>query len=108
MRILIQSLNYSPEPTGVGKYTGEMAEWLASQGHQVRVVTAPPHYPQYRVFEGYFHNRFTREKHGAASSAASIVEVFRCPIWIPREPRDRKSTRLNSSHANISYAVFCL
>src|SRR5258707_2562070 len=28
---------------------------------------------------------------------------------VPREPlRDRKSTRLNSSHANISYAVFCL
>src|SRR3712207_8689809 len=24
------------------------------------------------------------------------------------EGRDRKSTRLNSSHANISYAVFCL
>src|SRR3712207_7746434 len=24
------------------------------------------------------------------------------------EPEDRKSTRLNSSHANISYAVFCL
>src|SRR3712207_7660511 len=27
------------------------------------------------------------------------------PSWIQR---DRKSTRLNSSHANISYAVFCL
>src|SRR3712207_7239590 len=25
-----------------------------------------------------------------------------------RQPVDRKSTRLNSSHANISYAVFCL
>src|SRR3712207_7370445 len=25
-----------------------------------------------------------------------------------RRPLDRKSTRLNSSHANISYAVFCL
>src|SRR3712207_6984163 len=25
-----------------------------------------------------------------------------------RHTRDRKSTRLNSSHANISYAVFCL
>src|SRR5947209_9788127 len=25
-----------------------------------------------------------------------------------RSPVDRKSTRLNSSHANISYAVFCL
>src|SRR3712207_8114730 len=33
------------------------------------------------------------------------------PIWVgefgPVYP-DRKSTRLNSSHANISYAVFCL
>src|SRR3712207_7880546 len=31
-------------------------------------------------------------------------------IHIPQvgEPLDRKSTRLNSSHANISYAVFCL
>src|SRR5258707_11847890 len=27
---------------------------------------------------------------------------------VERAPRDRKSTRLNSSHANISYAVFCL
>src|SRR3712207_7092517 len=26
----------------------------------------------------------------------------------PLDVRDRKSTRLNSSHANISYAVFCL
>src|SRR3712207_8969062 len=26
----------------------------------------------------------------------------------PARRRDRKSTRLNSSHANISYAVFCL
>src|SRR3712207_7154399 len=26
----------------------------------------------------------------------------------PRRSQDRKSTRLNSSHANISYAVFCL
>src|SRR3712207_7914257 len=27
---------------------------------------------------------------------------------VPFEGQDRKSTRLNSSHANISYAVFCL
>src|SRR5947209_11255401 len=27
---------------------------------------------------------------------------------IPTSDQDRKSTRLNSSHANISYAVFCL
>src|SRR5215203_40437 len=28
--------------------------------------------------------------------------------WVPRRRQDRKSTRLNSSHANISSAVFCL
>src|SRR3712207_8269684 len=35
----------------------------------------------------------------------SLGEVFG---HVPIEARDRKSTRLNSSHANISYAVFCL
>src|SRR5438445_7085246 len=33
------------------------------------------------------------------------------PLWLGGlfwEGEDRKSTRLNSSHANISYAVFCL
>src|SRR5258707_4118585 len=29
-------------------------------------------------------------------------------ILVAQPLRDRKSTRLNSSHANISYAVFCL
>src|SRR3712207_7308250 len=34
----------------------------------------------------------------------------RSAVGVPRTPAvaDRKSTRLNSSHANISYAVFCL
>src|SRR3989442_15461306 len=30
------------------------------------------------------------------------------PGWGRRHPGDRKSTRLNSSHVRISYAVFCL
>src|SRR3712207_8919833 len=30
------------------------------------------------------------------------------PVGVLRRLADRKSTRLNSSHANISYAVFCL
>src|SRR3712207_7187508 len=33
---------------------------------------------------------------------------FVLPRPQPALTRDRKSTRLNSSHANISYAVFCL
>src|SRR3712207_7423083 len=34
--------------------------------------------------------------------------VVRGCVGPAAEPPDRKSTRLNSSHANISYAVFCL
>src|SRR3712207_6876257 len=39
----------------------------------------------------------------AVGAAAARVDARR-----PGRARDRKSTRLNSSHANISYAVFCL
>src|SRR3712207_7988075 len=36
--------------------------------------------------------------------------LFAATWWLPPAAQvlDRKSTRLNSSHANISYAVFCL
>src|SRR3712207_7265198 len=42
-----------------------------------------------------------RSRHGERVKTAGLV-VAR------QRPADRKSTRLNSSHANISYAVFCL
>src|SRR5438309_8466367 len=35
-------------------------------------------------------------------------EARRSKVSIVRSRRDRKSTRLNSSHSSISYAVFCL
>src|SRR3712207_8985262 len=42
----------------------------------------------------------------------SLGEMFFSPLgnsFVSKyAPKDRKSTRLNSSHANISYAVFCL
>src|SRR5947209_13600319 len=41
---------------------------------------------------------------GASGAGAGGGASFRTSPWM----RDRKSTRLNSSHANISYAVFCL
>src|SRR3712207_4988147 len=42
---------------------------------------------------------------------AALVGIVRALVgsdWEPLSAEDRKSTRLNSSHANISYAVFCL
>src|SRR5450631_3538650 len=94
MRILIHGLNFHPEPTGIGKYTGEMADWLATRGHQVRVVTTPPYYPQWRTFSGYSAWRYTRERfrlhNNNGETQGSGVEVFRCPIWVPKRPNGAK------------------
>src|SRR2546429_6080447 len=44
----------------------------------------------------------------AAASCAGPFQVSALYPWHEFDQRDRKSTRLNSSHGYISYAVFCL
>ncbi|WP_028981510.1 WcaI family glycosyltransferase [Sporocytophaga myxococcoides] len=53
MRILVFGINYAPELTGIGKYTGEMCEWLAGQGHDVEVITSMPYYPEWKIKKAY-------------------------------------------------------
>lgn len=78
MRILVYGINYAPELSGIGKYTGEMAEWLAARGHEVRVVTAPPYYPAWRIGEGYSGLRY-------CSEMLKGVRIWRTPLWIPEK-----------------------
>lgn len=78
MRILLYSLNYAPEPTGIGLYSGGLARSLAELGHEVRVVCAIPHFPQWKVFDGFQRGWQTRHEQG--------VEVVRCPIYVPDNP----------------------
>ena len=75
MKLLLYSLNYAPEPVGIGKYSGELAEWLAAQGNEVRVITAVPYFPQWRARD----NRYRREQRQG-------VSVLRCPLWVPQRP----------------------
>ncbi len=82
MKILVYGINYSPELTGIGKYTGEMVEWMARQGHEVRVITAPPYYPEWQVGKHYSNWRYRREE-GAAT-------VWRCPLYVPKQPSTLK------------------
>lgn len=79
MRVLIYSANFAPEPTGIGKYSGEMASWLADRGHQVRVVAAPPYYPAWKVDPKYRWRPFCREQWRG-------VDVWRAPLWVPKSP----------------------
>ncbi|MFM0057527.1 glycosyltransferase WbuB [Paraburkholderia phytofirmans] len=83
MKILIYGINYAPELTGVGKYTAEMAVLLASRGHDVRVVCAPPYYPEWRVGEGYASWRYQHETRDG-------VAIWRAPLWVPAHPSGLK------------------
>jgi len=53
MRIVIIGLNYAPEPTGIAPYTSAAAQALEARGHDVTVITGYPHYPQWRIADGY-------------------------------------------------------
>ncbi|OIO68677.1 MAG: colanic acid biosynthesis glycosyltransferase WcaI [Zetaproteobacteria bacterium CG12_big_fil_rev_8_21_14_0_65_55_1124] len=79
MRILIHGINYAPELTGIGKYTGEMAAWLVAQGHKVCVVTAPPYYPEWKVALGYSTSYYKHED-------IDGLYVWRCPLYVPAKP----------------------
>jgi colanic acid biosynthesis glycosyl transferase WcaI len=110
MRILIHGINFSPELTGIGKYTGEMAEWLAPQGHDVRVVTAPPYYPQWQVADG-FANAWSKSQLSAlasslhTSAATGKLVVYRCPLWVPAKPSGLKRILHLASFALSSLPV---
>jgi colanic acid biosynthesis glycosyl transferase WcaI len=80
VRILIYGINYAPEMTGIGKYTAEMATAIAAQRHEVRVVCAPPYYPEWRIAQGFSPRRYTHEQRDG-------VGVFRTPLWVPTRPR---------------------
>jgi colanic acid biosynthesis glycosyl transferase WcaI len=83
LKILIYGINFAPELTGIGKYTGEMVMWLAAAGHDVRVVTAPPYYPDWRVSPDY---NGPQHMHKLWQG----VRVWRAPLWVPSKPSGLK------------------
>ena len=78
MKILFYGLNYAPEQVGIGKYSAELADWLATRGHSVRVITAPPYFPAWRIAGGYLNCYLLHAVKG--------VRVRRCPLWVPQSP----------------------
>ena len=98
MKIIIYSINYYPELIGIGKYNGEMAEWLADKGHEVSVITAPPYYPAWVVKPGYSRFWFKKEK-------LNQVNVIRCPLWVPSKPSGLKRILHLFSFAFTSFPV---
>lgn len=68
MRILLVGINYAPDLIGVAKYNTELCESLVAEGHEVRVVTAPPYYPAWSIPAGLSGSYFRRSMMGAWAS----------------------------------------
>ena len=79
MRVLVCGINYAPDLIGVAKYNTEMCEGLAAQGHEVRVVTAPPYYPAWHVPADYRGFRYRDETRAG-------IPLTRTPIYVPGVP----------------------
>lgn len=113
MRILIHGLNFTPELVGVGKTTGETAEWLAGRGHDVRVVTAPPFNPEWRVAPGFSGWRYSREDQGYVQTNHAPVEVRELVAaganqaslgWTEADPEDGTTREQTQSSQGKSWA----
>lgn len=78
LRITIIGINYSPEETGIAPYTTGLAEGLKRNGHDVRVITTLPHYPEWKVSTASIKLRGIRRDNN--------VPVKRTKHYVPRRP----------------------
>jgi putative colanic acid biosynthesis glycosyltransferase WcaI len=78
LRVTICGINYAPEATGIAPYTTGLAQGLVERGHDVRVLTTHPHYPEWRVRDGYGAWRSREEING--------VRVRRLKHYVPTKP----------------------
>lgn len=76
MKLLLNSLNYAPELTGIGKYNGEMCQALTERDVEVIAVVAPPYYPEWKIATGYRKFWFNTE-------FVNKVKLIRCPLYVP-------------------------
>jgi colanic acid biosynthesis glycosyl transferase WcaI len=90
MRILVLTINYWPEQTGIGAVLTHRCEYLASQGHEVIVCTAMPYYPEWRIHPGYTGRLFSREERNG-------VNILRSWLWVPKKVTSPKRVVFETS-----------
>ena len=96
MRILIYSYNYYPEPIGIAPLMTELAEGLVKRGHEVRIITAMPNYPERQIYEAYRGKLYLTEyKNG--------VQIQRSYVWIRPQPNLLDRVLLDASFVVTSF-----
>ncbi|TWW00163.1 WcaI family glycosyltransferase [Chitinophaga pinensis] len=99
-RLLLIGGNFSPEPTGIGKYNGEMIKWLAAGGYDCTVITSYPYYPEWKVQPPYDkHKNWYKKEVIESNGQGGKITVYRCPQYVPDKPTGKKRIMLDFSFA---------
>jgi len=83
LRILVLSINYWPDETGIAAFNIWRCEYLAARGHQVTICTGPPYYPQWRVPPAYRGKLIQREERNG-------VTILRSWMFVPQQLNTKK------------------
>ncbi|WP_193198011.1 glycosyltransferase family 4 protein [Nostoc sp. MG11] len=84
MHILIYSYNYHPEPIGIAPLMTELAEGLVERGHEVRVITGMPNYPQREIYDGYRGKWYLTEQKNGVTIQRSYLRIKSKPNLVDR------------------------
>jgi colanic acid biosynthesis glycosyl transferase WcaI len=97
LRILVLSINYWPDETGIAAVNIWRCEYLASRGHQVTICTGPPYYPEWRVPEPYRGKLWQREERNG-------VTILRSWMFVPQVVNSKKRILHEASFLASSFA----
>ncbi|QNL51724.1 WcaI family glycosyltransferase [Olivibacter sp. SDN3] len=101
-RVLVLGINFKPELTGIGKYTGEMTEWLVENGYSCTVVTSFPYYPNWKIQKPYRGLLFKKEV-----KYDGRLQIYRCPLYVPGLPSGLKRILQELTFFLTSLVMLC-
>jgi len=103
-RVLLMGINFSPELTGIGKYSGEMIDWLSKNNYDCTVVSSFPYYPNWEVQKPHKARFYKKE-----IANDGHLTLYRCPLYVPKKPTGAKRILHDASFfITAFFMVFCL
>jgi colanic acid biosynthesis glycosyl transferase WcaI len=79
MKIVVGSLFFYPDHSGIALYASDFAFFAAQQGHEVKVVTGFPFYPSWKKSKEDRRVLFRKDKQGD-------VTIYRGYLYVPQNP----------------------
>jgi len=93
MRILLPIIQFPPDVNPTGILMGQLCEGLAAYGHEISVITAFPHYENFRVWDEYRGKLVQRGRY-------RDMDVIRLYVYAPG-----KKTMVNRLMSYVSYSA---